>query len=213
MSLRQIAKRKYLEFSKYKGSQHIAGEFAIYKMLELIEKNNVNAILEVGLGIGTLPSTIIEYKKGDIEYVGTEANEFCLNSLSENLPEAIYSKLKIYDSLSAALSKTSIFDLIIIDGTFDDFKNVGKHICSHAIIVIEGDRADQQKIINEYFPKSKYVHLISSEKNDPNGVFDSNSWEGGIKVFFINPTIQQSIFWLKGKIKTKLLYKRRLKNR
>ena len=72
--------------------------------------------------------------------------------------------------------------------------------------MIEGDRKDQESKIYSMFPKSHYVHLISSKKNHPEGVFDKNSWQGGIKVFFVNPTLNQKLYWFKERFITKWVY-------
>ena len=67
MNLKQIALNTYIEFSNYEGSQHIASEFSIYKTIEIIKKNNVKNILELGLGIGTIPSAV-NLPFNEIEY-------------------------------------------------------------------------------------------------------------------------------------------------
>ena len=41
MKINKIAKKKYLEFSKYEGSQHIAKEHSIFRILELIKNNQI----------------------------------------------------------------------------------------------------------------------------------------------------------------------------
>ena len=207
--MREYVKSKYLEFSNLEGSQHIAGEFAILKILLLIERFTIHSILEIGLGIGTLPNTILNYFKKEISYKGTEVNAFCLDSLKNNLSADNYDKLGIYSEVSEVLQEQHYFELVIVDGGFDTFETMGRHISKHAIIVIEGDRKDQEIAIKKIFPKSKFVHMVSDQKNDANGVFDSASWQGGIKVFFVNPTITQLLFWFKEKLRTKQVYRKR----
>ncbi|MFD1614960.1 hypothetical protein [Gelatiniphilus marinus] len=202
MNLKQIAQNTYLEFSNYEGSQHIASEFSIFKTLEIIKKNNVKNILEVGLGIGTIPSAVSTCFGNNINYTGTEANPFCLESLKRNLS---FKNIKVYSSLNQ-IDLSQKQELVIVDGKDVELGKVSKLISEHGIIMIEGDRKNQQNKIYSMFPKALFVHLISSKKNHPKGVFDNNSWQGGIKVFFINPTLKQKLYWFKEKMNTKRVY-------
>lgn len=211
MDIKKIADAIYIEFSNYEGSQHIAGQYALYRILELVEKYQCSSILEVGLGIGTLPSMILENAKRPMTYTGTEANAFCLESLKKNLSPKVYETLDIYENLSHALQKDQIFDFVTIDGKFDEFDSMASKLSKHAIIVVEGDRMDQVKIVQKHFPHSKFVHLVSAEKNHPDGVFEADSWQGGVKVFFVNPSPSQWIYWVQGKLKSRSNYKKRRK--
>ena len=209
--MKDYVKSKYLEFSKYAGSQHIAGEFAILKIVELVTIFKSSSILEIGLGIGTLPSAILTYFDRHIDYVGTEANEFCLESLVKNLKPEIYKQISIYDAVSSIKEVSKPFDLVIVDGGFDSFDELSKKLSKNAIITIEGDRKDQEDVIRKLFPSSRFVHLVSDLKNDPEGVFKSADWQGGVKVFFINPTAKQYVYWFVQKLKSKRVYSKRRK--
>jgi hypothetical protein len=202
MTLKQIAFNKYIEFSNYEGSQHIASEFSIYKILDIIKNNKVKNILEVGLGIGTIPSSVIKCFGNNINYTGTEANAFCLENLNKNLN---FNSIKVYPSLNEVDFEQKQ-ELVIIDGKDDELNKVSKLISKNGIIIIEGDRKDQQNKIFNMYPKGLYVHVISKNKNHAKGIFDENSWQGGIKVFFINPTLNQKVYWFKEKINTKFVY-------
>lgn len=204
MSIKRIAKRKYLEFSAYYGSQHIATEHALLRILELIKKNKVENILELGLGIGTIYSTVKEFKPKVI-YNGTEDNDFCLNSLKENLKEE-YQSLHLYPNLKS-IKASKKFDLVIIDGKDSTLNKLPEIVKKNSIVIIEGDRSEQEKTLKKLFPKSKYVHIISLNKNDPNGIFESNFYQGGVKVFFTKPNISQYIYWMKNKIATSIKYR------
>ncbi len=209
--MKDYIKSKYLEFSKYDGSQHIAGEFAILKIVELVKVFKNSSILEIGLGIGTLPSAILTYFDRNIDYVGTEANEFCLESLVKNLKPEIYNQVSIYDAVSSIKEGAKPFDLVIVDGGFDSFDKLVQKLDKNAIIAIEGDRKDQEDVIRASFPTSRFVHLVSGLKNDPEGVFKSSDWQGGVKVFFINPTAKQYVYWFTQKLKSKRVYSKRRK--
>jgi len=202
-NIRRISKDKYLEFSQYEGSQHIAKEHAIYRILEIANKKDVNNILEVGLGIGTIFSAVNQLDK-KIHYSATENNEFCLNSLPLNLKEDL-SKLNLYDNLDDVSSEVK-YDLIIIDGKDPKTDKLKTLLANNGIVLIEGDRSDQEKEIKELFKKSISVHIITLWKNNPDGYFNGKDYQGGVKAIFINPTLKQKTFYIKHRILTKLKY-------
>ncbi|MEQ3657261.1 MAG: hypothetical protein ABNH00_15435 [Dokdonia sp.] len=209
MTVKEHATSSYITFSGYEGSQHIAGQYAMAKILEMAVTFRVKHILEIGLGIGTLPYLIMEYHKELSSYVGSETNEFCLAALRKNLPEPMFERLNVYTDTAAIFDRDNAFDMLIIDAGFTDYQKLSDHMSKHAVIIIEGDRADQEQKIRSYFPKARFVQLISGEKNHPKGVFDKNHWQGGVKVFFIHPTLAQKWYWLQGKLQSKLNYSKR----
>ena len=204
MTIGSIAKQKYIEYSKYEGSQHIAKEHSIYRIIEVINKNSAICVLEVGLGIGTIYSAVYKFNP-KIIYYGTENNEFCLNSLKKNLKKS-YESLNLYDSVQT-LPENVKFDIVIIDGKDASLNAVKVHLKKHGTIVIEGDRSDQEKSMLELFPNSKSVHIITLKKNNPDGFFNLDHYQGGVKVIFVNPTIKQSIYWFKNRVLTSFKYK------
>lgn len=206
MRLVNIAKNNYLRFSAFEGSQHIASEFAIYKLLEITNKFKISSVLEVGLGIGSISDSILTNTTHDsMSYIGTESNVFCLESLSKNLSRKAYDVLEILPSINHVLELRKKFDLVIIDGTDNNILNLVNQIESRGIIAIEGDRLTQVNALKKLFPKAKFVHSISLKKNDPKGVGIPGHWQGGIKLLFINPNSAQLIYCLTEKIKTKLI--------
>tara|TARA_R110002073_G_scaffold301965_2_gene469483 strand:+ start:3465 stop:4109 length:645 start_codon:yes stop_codon:yes gene_type:complete len=207
MNLRKIAKNNYLKFSYFDGSQHIASEYAIYKLLKITRKFRISSVLEVGLGIGSISNTILTNStNGDMFYVGTESNLFCLESLKKNLNEKVYNSLVIVPSIDKVIELKKKFDLVIIDGSYDSILNLVNHVESNAIIAIEGDRLTQVDDLKKMFPKAKFVHSISLKKNDLNGVGLPGHWQGGIKLLLLNPNNYQLVFYLTEKIRTKLIY-------
>ncbi len=120
MNLKQIAKNTYLEFSNYEGSQHIASEFSIFKTLEIIKKNNVKNILEVGLGIGTIAKAVNTCFGNKIIYTGTEANPFCLESLKRNLS---FKNIKVCSSLND-VDLNHKQEMVIVDGKNEKLSKV-----------------------------------------------------------------------------------------
>lgn len=197
MNNKYLAEKYYRHFSKLLGNQHIANLFAIEKILDILKIHKPKRILEVGLGIGSISYSIMDYfqtKNELIEYYGTEANEFCLEALSDNLGE-YYSKLKLFLNINQ-IEKINFFDLVLIDGSDHSLENISKLISKHGIIFIEGDRKSQQEFIIKLFPKHKLVHTISNYKEPEYGPFVTGDWSGGGKLIFINPTVRQYIHWL-----------------
>jgi protein-L-isoaspartate O-methyltransferase len=203
MNLKKIALEKYIEFSQYEGSQHIAKEHSVYRILQLLKNEKAKNVLEVGLGIGTIYSAVRKYDK-NITYFGTENNVFCLKSLKINL-SGDYNSLVIYNSIEG-VSFNNKLDVVIVDGKDKSFNSVKKIIKTNGVIIIEGDRNDQQEEVRKLFPNSKDVHIISLKKNSSAGFFDSNHYQGGVKIIYINPTTKQNINWIAQKISTKLKY-------
>jgi hypothetical protein len=196
----------YRSFCESEGSQHIASEYAIDKINGLAKKFRVKRILEIGLGIGSISGIVLALNrnKPDFDYIGTEANDFCLGALPENLKED-YSRLKIYSDLSDIPSDKK-FDLIIIDGKDQNLQAIKGLISVNGILAIEGDRMPQQDSLQELFSDHKYVHCISSLKNNSYSPFQATHWQGGLKIIFINPTSSQKLWWVREKISTKLKY-------
>lgn len=207
MNLANIAKNNYLKFSSFEGSQHIASEFAIFRLLEITRKFKISSVLEVGLGIGSISDTILTNTiKEKMIYVGTESNLFCLESLKKNLNKNAYDSLIIVPSIDKVIELRKQFDLVIIDGSYDSILSLANQLGPNAIIAIEGDRLTQVNDLKAIFPNAKFVHSISLKKNDTNGVGLSGHWQGGIKLLFLNPNNYQLVYWLSEKIKTKLIY-------
>lgn len=207
MNLANFGKKEYLKFCNYEGSQHIASEFAIVEILKLIKQFNITSILEIGLGIGSISSTVLSaFKDKDLVYVGTEGNSFCLDSLRKNLTLENYNRLEIVDSFSDAIELNKKYNLIIIDGSYDNFVNLKNQLDKNSIIVIEGDRKSQELDIKTIFPLSRYAELLSYKRNNVLSNKNPLHWQGGMKVFFLEPSLQQNIYWSIQKIKTKCGY-------
>ena len=196
----------YQSFCEADGSQHIASEYALEKINGLVRKFQVKRILEVGLGIGSISGIVLALNRNtpDLKYAGTEANDFCLKVLPENLNRD-YNRLQIFSNLSLIDSEKE-FELIIIDGKDQSLHHIKKLISKNGILVIEGDRMPQQNSLQKIFPGHKYVHCISLKKNKMHSPFSSVNWQGGIKVIFVNPTIKQKLWWFKEKHFSKIKY-------
>lgn len=198
-------------FSQKEGCQHIATRFALKGIEEIIISKNVKSVFEFGIGIGTIPYLIGKLNR-DVLYFGTENNDFCLNAIQENLPlqelSIDFNLLNSYEQFNQDVK----FDLIIIDGKFDNTAFIKKIVHQNTIIFIEGDRIDQQKFIQSVFPNSLKSRRVSLEKNKIGSPFyDENkvSYEGGYTIFRLNSNYLNKFQWFKDKIQTYLNYKLR----
>ena len=102
----------YKQFCLAEGNQHIASEFAVLKLQELMESFNIKSILEVGLGIGAIAGSILAINK-DLTYTGTENNKFCLEALTKNLGKE-HKHLHLISGVNE-LSLEASYELIIVD--------------------------------------------------------------------------------------------------
>lgn len=210
MSNKDIAVATFKYFSGLEGNQHIASEFALKTIVDIVDKYKTENVLELGLGIGSIAYCIQDfYQKSHrkLNYVGTEANAFCLNALSTYLKE-YYAKVQIFNTLKD-IETTQKFDLIIIDGTDEHLLKIKDMITDNGIIIVEGDRIPQLNIIREIFPKSLYTRVVSNYISPDYGPFPPGSYSGGLQLIFINPTLEQKIDFALYKIKTAVNYRLR----
>ena len=210
MNLQDFSHHQYIKYSKAEGSEFIASEFALLKILELIRIYNLKRILEIGVGIGTISGSILKYAElssSAVNYVGTENNDFCLAELPWNL-EKLYDKISIYPEFSK-IPKDQKFDLIIVDGKEAFLKGVSSSCSENAIVVIEGDRNDQVEVIKSIFPNSRFAPMVSILKNGNYSKKNSSEFRGGIKVIFTNPTAFQYLNWILIKLEMKVKYLKR----
>lgn len=192
----------YKKFCSAEGNQHIASEYAILKMQRLIDRFQMNSVLEIGLGIGAVAGSLLSVN-ANIKYSGTEENAFCLKALERNL-NGNFQKLRIFSKLDGVPQEK--FDFIIIDGKDNGLEKIRQMINKHGIICIEGDRLPQLRLLSKFFPRHKFVHSISLEKNPSYSPFPPAHWQGGLKIIFVKPDLVQNLWWLKEKVRTKLKY-------
>jgi len=215
MGMPNSAIRTYKYFSNLEGNQHIASEFALKKIIEIIKNYKIKNILELEIGIGSISYCVLEFFKENtvqINYIGTEANEFCLEVLPKYI-KGHFDKIQIFDNLNRIFSNEK-FDLVIIDGKEENLIKIKNLISKRGIIIIEGDRIPQLELIRNSFPNCIYTRLISNYKNPGYGPFSSNDWCGGIQLIFINPDFHQKINFIYYKAVTSFRYKIRvIKNR
>lgn len=210
MAKNESAEETYAYFSTLDGNQHIASEFALSSINNLIDKFGIKSVLELGLGIGSICYSIHRHSEQNnihIRYAGTESNAFCLEALPEYL-KSYFNTVELYSNLDQ-IPKEKSFDLIIIDGKEDNLEQVKSLLTKHGIVLIEGDRLQQLEIIRKTFPSSNYARIISLYKNPDYGPFSSKDWCGGVQLIFTHPTFKQKVYYYYLKIATSIKYKLR----
>ncbi|MFZ2285188.1 MAG: hypothetical protein WAV86_15070 [Lutibacter sp.] len=212
--MQKIAIETYKYFSSLEGNKHIASEFALKKIIDIIENYKIINILELGLGIGSISYCILEFSKRNgipINYFGTESNEFCLNVLPKYLKDH-FDNIQIFDSLNK-VPYNAKFNMIIIDGKDESLTKIKEIIANRGIVIIEGDRMPQLERIRNSFPNSLYVRLISNYRSPIYGPFSSKDWCGGIQLVFVNPNLWQKLNFLYYKLITAMRYRLRAINK
>jgi hypothetical protein len=109
-------------------------------------------ILELGAGIGTMTTLMLEHPSDVEQIITTEDNDFCLNALEENLPEKERHRLKIVTSLDELTALDGTFDLAICDGGFDreeQFRGIGPGCMS----MFEGGRAAHRRLFGRFLAR------------------------------------------------------------
>ena len=208
MTQQNVAVTTYKYFSELEGNQYIASEFALKSILKIFEKYKIKNVLELGVGIGCISFCLLKSSSENnvnLNYIGTESNEFCLNVLPKYLKE-YYNNIQIFAELKNVKSSAK-FEMIIIDGKDENIKEVESLIAINGIIIIEGDRIPQLDIIRSIFPNSVYTRVISKNKNPNYGPIPSTHYSGGVQLIFINPTFRQKLEYWFYKARTSLYYK------
>jgi hypothetical protein len=201
MNYKKIAADTYKKFSTLEGNQYIAGDYAIENILELIKDFKIKNILEIGLGIGSISDAILNFSKDnslEINYYGTELNEFCLKALKNNVTD--FDEIHLFSDLEFLKTDTN-FDLVIVDGSDESLVKVKDLLTTRALIFIEGGRASQVSFLKKMFPKFIYVEIISVRKPPEYGPYHQK-WTGGGSLIFINPNFIQKCYCFNEKVKT-----------
>jgi len=210
--MKSLDQRVFDHFCMKEGNQHIASQNALKGIRKIICRYHVTKVLELGIGIGTIPYFLHQLalgKKLKIQYTGTEGNDYCIQQFTANLPPAHdHFSFRHYSDLSAVPKEK--YDLIIIDGSDNHISQLYEYCNSKTILFVEGDRKKQRELIMEIFNKNGVIncyHAISNQKNKPNSPFAANKHVGGYTVFFFNPSFEKKLFRLYNKVLTALKYR------
>ena len=205
-----IYKSVFKKFSQLEGSKHIASEFALKGIENLIKSGQIKTIFEFGAGIGTIPYLIASLNTKCF-YTGTESNEFCIKSLNTNLEGMFESHLfkLIHECSEYDGGKV---DLLIIDGKISN-KSFIKEIChDNTLIFIEGDRKEQRELISKIFPNAFINFKLTIRKNKMYSPFyreKANPFESGFTIIRLKNNSLNMIKFYRDKIDSFITYKLR----
>jgi len=105
------------------GSDYIASGYALGTIAEIVERRQPRAVLEVGAGIGTITTAVLEASDragGAVQHhVAVEDVPFCLEQLAANLG-ARRGEVEVVDRARDLPSDAGPFDLVIVDGGYTD---------------------------------------------------------------------------------------------
>lgn len=208
-----LSKQTFDVFCEKEGNKHIASLSALKGLQKLILRYKVTKVLELGIGIGTIPyflSRLAAEEGIKIEYTGTEANDYCIQQFIKNLPPDNHNfSFRYYANLLLVPLET--YGLIIIDGSDNNFEHLTEYCDEKTILFIEGDRKPQREAILKMFTKDpiSFYSAISNKKNEPNSPFPPDRFGKGYTVFFLNPDLQKKIFKFHNKVLTAVKYRLR----
>ena len=199
-----FTERQYRKFSRAEGSQYIASEYALFRILKLGQKFRPKNILEVGVGIGTISDSLLKIFENSYQpkIFGTEDNEFCRSQIAINLGPS-FEQMKLFRSIPE-LPKCQKFDLIIIDGKDSSLQQLKGIMSERCILVIEGDRKNQTDFVRRLLPDSKFVHSIVCRRNSSYSNRPKEHFQGGVKIIFTNPDTKQYLEWMRLKLSSKI---------
>jgi hypothetical protein len=207
----RLSEQVFETFCRKEGNQHIATENALHGLDRIICRYGLQNLLELGIGIGTIPyflNLLAKEKSIKINYTGTEANDYCIRQFGKNLPEDhdYFSFRHFMDLESVPVEK---FDLIIVDGTDSHFDSLQKYCDKETVLFVEGDRKAQRKQILQMFGRTAVVRCFSAITNKKNGLQSpfTSTYGGGYSVFFLNPGVQKKLFTLYNKVLTAAKYR------
>jgi len=192
----------YSIFKKKDGSEHIASLNCLSGIIKYVNNRKSENILELGIGIGTIPFALKEAKrmkeiKHDFVYYGTEANQFCIDEFKKNIP-GYEDFINHFPSLSN-IPEDIMFDFIIVDGRDGSFDEILQRLKFGGVIIVEGGRRKQLSEIDRCAGKRKY--LKSSE------IALTTGHLGGYSVFFFDPSFLDYLLYMKNRIRTFVVYR------
>jgi hypothetical protein len=91
------------------------------------------------------------------------------------------------------IDKSTTFDLIIIDGKFDDTDFIKAITHENSIIFVEGDRKEQREMLRTSFSKSLISRCTTNKKNYNWGPYQSG-FMGGYTLYRLNNRSMKNLF-------------------
>lgn len=154
-SINKKVEKIFDKFSSLVGSEHIANIGAMQIIYDILEKDSIKNVLELGGGIGTFSYLCL--KEFDVAVDIYENNNFCIESLNNNLVEfqGRFSIIRDYDNFSSLPHKN--YDLIICDGgPYNLIGSIIKNIDNVQVIFFEGRRLKLQLLFARAIRKKYY---------------------------------------------------------
>jgi hypothetical protein len=206
MNLKEFTEKQYRKFSNVNGSQYIASEYALWRILKIIQIFKPKEILEIGAGIGTICDSILKRYNNEnynLNVSAIESDQFCIQQLELNLGNE-FNRLYLTENLSNL--RSGKFDLII-----PDFTKIKTLIKDDGIILVEGDRKEQVNWLREQYSSALFAHSVSMWKNSKYSNRPTDELRGGVKLFFLKPGFMKKMYWLFLKIDAKIKFELRYK--
>jgi len=200
-SIAATAREVFKTFAHKEGNEYIATVPALDGIGNLVKKSACKNILEVGIGIGTIPYFVSQLlEQGNlpvnaITYYGTEDHEYCINQFQKNLeglsPKLLFTHIVKLDEIPAGVQ----FDFVVIDGGDLALQSIRDHVHSRTIIMVEGDRKTQRNVLMQMFGGQVSTYGVVSNRNAPDyNPKGKGKKEGGYTVFLLNPTGLDKLF-------------------
>ena len=159
-------------FVRLPGGKHgdtvgIASERAIGCLIELVQRRRPKRVLELGAGIGTLTSAVLETAREaglsaepGFTFYTIESHPFCLEQPNTNLRD-FKGGYRVVQSITA-VPRDLLFDLIVVDGGGDLPNDLGVidfsgRLAQHGVILLEGGRGFQRDKILEWYGQRPHV--------------------------------------------------------
>ncbi len=200
-SIAETAKEVFKTFAHKEGNEYIATAPALIGVGNLIKKNASKSVLEVGIGIGTIPYFVSKLLKQDtisadaITYYGTEDHAYCIEQFQKNMvdlsPKLHFTHIVNLSEIPAGIT----FDFVVIDGGDLALQSIKEHVHSRTVIMVEGDRKNQRNVLMQMFGDNVSAYGVVSNKTAPSyNPKGKGKKEGGYTVFLLNATTSEKIF-------------------
>jgi hypothetical protein len=175
-------------FSAKEGSEHIASFNALRGVIHHVRRRKLKKILELGIGIGTIPYALREARlrheiTHNFDYYGTEADLFCIQAFKDNVPDYtdFVNHIQTLEDVSA--SGQEPFDFVIVDGRESGLEKLLDMLAKRGVIFVEGGRSTQIGII-ESVAASAHRQFVKYSS-----VALSRRGVGGYSVLLFEPSV------------------------
>lgn len=181
--------QEYNNFEKLNDG-FIASFFFLQELANLLQAKRPRRILEVGVGMGTIPYSVRQFKD-KFEYVGTETLDLCIDRLKINAPF-----VRLFKDVSEVSGK---FDLIIVDGRDKNTNNLPSMLNEKGLILVENDRRGQVEIIKNSTNREHVNYRKRPFSFYKQAGYTAMYFEPGMKEYFIYAYFA-SLYWVKSHI-------------